>query len=170
MLGLSPEHSVVLLVAALFILGPERLPGAIAAARKIVQNAKNVLAHEQISSKIGPELEQLRKPLGELNQLRSLDPRTALARFVLDPAAVESPAPKPSPTRRAPGVDREAAVDHAGDASWRADVPLGLISGRVLAADHGLFSGEGSDSSASGCGSPVRAASAVATSWTVPST
>ncbi|GLY43450.1 hypothetical protein Amsp01_094730 [Amycolatopsis sp. NBRC 101858] len=110
MLGLSPEHLVVLLVAALFILGPERLPGAIATVRKTVQKAKDALAnaHEQLSSEIGPEFEQLRKPLGELNQLRGLDPRTALTRFVLDPSPIEPPAPEPSPTGRVSGVDMEA--------------------------------------------------------------
>ncbi|RSD13605.1 Sec-independent protein translocase family protein [Amycolatopsis eburnea] len=106
MLGLSPEHLLVLLVAALFILGPERLPGAIATVRRTAQKAKDALAnaHEQISSEIGPEFEQLRKPLGELNQLRNLDPRTALTRFVLDPPST----PELSPSRRAAGVDMEA--------------------------------------------------------------
>ncbi|MGW4529109.1 Sec-independent protein translocase TatB [Amycolatopsis sp. NPDC004378] len=110
MLGLSPEHLLVLLVAALFILGPERLPGAVATVRKTTQKAKDALAnaHEQISSEIGPEFEQLRKPLGELNQLRSLDPRTALTRFVLDPPSAEPPTPTPSPSGRVAGVDMEA--------------------------------------------------------------
>ncbi|MCR6490867.1 Sec-independent protein translocase TatB [Amycolatopsis sp. OK19-0408] len=105
MLGLSPEHLLVLLVAALFILGPERLPGAIATVRRTAQQAKDALAnaHEQISSEIGPEFEQLRKPLGELNQLRNLDPRTALTRFVLDPPPAE-----PAPSTRVAGVDMEA--------------------------------------------------------------
>lgn len=111
MFGLSPEHLLVLLVAALFILGPERLPGAIATVRKTAQRAKDALAnaHEQISSEIGPEFEQLRKPLGELNQLRNLDPRTALTRFVLDsPPAAPVPAPRTEPSTRAAGVDMEA--------------------------------------------------------------
>ncbi|MFI5593596.1 Sec-independent protein translocase TatB [Amycolatopsis sp. NPDC051758] len=110
MLGLSPEHLLVLLVAALFILGPERLPGAIATVRKTAQRAKDALAnaHEQISNEIGPEFEQLRKPLGELNQLRTLDPRTALTRFVLEPSAAEPPTPAPPPAGRVSGVDMEA--------------------------------------------------------------
>ncbi|MET8846042.1 Sec-independent protein translocase TatB [Amycolatopsis sp. NPDC004625] len=98
MLGLSPEHLLVLLVAALFILGPERLPGAIATIRKTAQKAKDALAkaHEQISGEIGPEFEQLRKPLGELGRLRGLDPRQAVSRLLLDTASGEPAAEPPA--------------------------------------------------------------------------
>ncbi|WP_103349890.1 twin-arginine translocase subunit TatB [Amycolatopsis sp. CA-128772] len=118
MLGLSPEHLLVLLDAALFILGPERLPDAIATVRTTAQKAKNGLANahdEQISSEIGPEFEQLREPLGELGRHRGLDPRHAVS-----PAAAGHPArrvttgsPVTSPTTPRPGdgprVDMEAA-------------------------------------------------------------
>ncbi|WP_410574792.1 Sec-independent protein translocase TatB [Amycolatopsis sp. cmx-4-61] len=113
MLGLSPEHVLVLLVAALFILGPERLPGAIAAVRKATQQAKDALAnaHQQIRTEIGPGFAQLRKPLGELNELRSLDPRAAVTWLLLDAPTIEPPATvQPATTQNAggPRVDMEA--------------------------------------------------------------
>lgn len=112
MLGLSPEHLLVLLVAALFILGPERLPCALTTVRKATQKAKDALAnaHQQITDEIGPEFEQLRKPLGELNQLRSLNPRTAVTRLLLDPQPSETVPERPAspPAGQGPKVDMEA--------------------------------------------------------------
>ncbi len=113
MFGLSAEHLLVLLVAALFIIGPERLPGALTTVRKAVVKGKNALGamQQQITDEVGPEFEQLRKPLRELNQLRGMDPRAALTRFVLDPAQTPAPAPAvPAEPRTAKvsGVDMEA--------------------------------------------------------------
>lgn len=112
MFGLSAEHLLVLLVAALFIIGPERLPGALTTVRKAVVKGKNALGamQQQITDEVGPEFEQLRKPLQELNQLRGMDPRTALTRFVLDPAPAEqTSAVSVEPrTAKASGVDMEA--------------------------------------------------------------
>ncbi|WIV59237.1 hypothetical protein [Amycolatopsis nalaikhensis] len=69
---------------------------------------------QQINDEVGPEFEQLRKPLRELNQLRGIDPRTALTRFVLDPAPAEQTPLTTTPlvAQRPPGspasVDMEA--------------------------------------------------------------
>ncbi|WP_326951939.1 MULTISPECIES: Sec-independent protein translocase TatB [unclassified Amycolatopsis] len=113
MFGLSAEHLLVLLVAALFIIGPERLPGALTTVRKAVVKGKNALGamQQQITDEVGPEFEQLRKPLRELNQLRGMDPRAALTRFVLDPAQTPAQAPAEPVvplTAKVSGVDMEA--------------------------------------------------------------
>ncbi|WP_410619669.1 Sec-independent protein translocase TatB [Amycolatopsis sp. cmx-8-4] len=112
MFGLSAEHLLVLLVAALFIIGPERLPGALTTVRKAVMKGKNALGalQQQITDEVGPEFEQLRKPLRELNQLRGMDPRAALTRFVLDPAQtpVEPAVTSVPRTPKVSGVDMEA--------------------------------------------------------------
>ncbi|WP_103355971.1 twin-arginine translocase subunit TatB [Amycolatopsis sp. CA-128772] len=113
MFGLSAEHLLVLLVAALFIIGPERLPGAIATARKAITRAKDALSatQQQITGEVGPEFEQLRKPLQELNRLRGIDPRVTLTRFVLDPPPPTGPPPArpPEPPRAGhTNVDMEA--------------------------------------------------------------
>lgn len=71
---------LVLVIAGLFILGPERLPGA---ARWLGQTIRQVReyatgASNQLRNELGPEFDELRKPLEDLNQLRSFNPRTAI--------------------------------------------------------------------------------------------
>ncbi|QWF76662.1 twin-arginine translocase TatA/TatE family subunit [Amycolatopsis sp. CA-230715] len=84
MFGLSVEHLLILLVAALFILGPERLPEATRwlaqAVRKVREFAAG--AREEVRAGIGPELDELRKPLEDLRSLRDFDPKTALDRYL----------------------------------------------------------------------------------------
>lgn len=66
MFDLSFEKIVVLVMVALFVLGPERLPAAAWLARSIRQ-AKHyaTAAREQLS---GPEFEEFRAPLAELRE------------------------------------------------------------------------------------------------------
>src|SRR5258705_12299448 len=77
---------LVLGFAGLFILGPERLPSAAAwvgrSIRKVREYASG--ARDQLRSEMGPEFDELRKPLQDLQQLRSFDPRRAVARHLFD--------------------------------------------------------------------------------------
>jgi sec-independent protein translocase protein TatB len=77
---------LVLIIAGLFILGPERLPEAAAwlgrNVRKIREYATG--AREQLRSELGPEFDELRKPLEDLRSLRNMDPRRALTQHLLD--------------------------------------------------------------------------------------
>ena len=116
MFGLSLEHLLLLLVAALFILGPERLPES---ARWLAQTVRKIRgfaagAQDQLTSELGPEFQQLRKPLQDLQALRTFDPKTALGRYLLDDAFTNPPAaatagpaatplPRPCRTPLAPG-------------------------------------------------------------------
>jgi len=70
---------LVLIVAGLFILGPERLPGAAAWLGKSIRQVKEYAsgAKEQLRGELGPEFDELRKPLEELRGLRNFNPRTA---------------------------------------------------------------------------------------------
>ncbi|MFC4942376.1 twin-arginine translocase TatA/TatE family subunit [Pseudonocardia sp. GCM10023141] len=94
MFDLSFEKLLVLVVAALFILGPERLPGAAAWLGQTVRKVKEFGsgAQEQIRRELGPEFEEISRPLAELRaplqELRALrDPRAAVMRHLLaDPA------------------------------------------------------------------------------------
>ncbi len=98
MFGLSVEHLLILLVAALFILGPERLPGAASWLARAVRQARDFAsgAHARLETELGPEFHQLRKPLQDLQALRQFDPGAATQRYLLDDAA---PAPaSPSKT------------------------------------------------------------------------
>lgn len=95
MFGLSLEHLVILLGAGLFILGPERLPESARWLAQAIRKARGFAAgaQEQLKSELGPEFQQLRKPLQDLQALRSFDPKTSLRRYLLEDAFAEPPAP-----------------------------------------------------------------------------
>ncbi len=99
MFDLSIEKIVVLLLVALFVLGPERLPAAAAWLGRTIRQLKTYLAgaNEHVRSELGPEFDEIRKPLeelrGPLHDLRALRyPRTTLTRALFDLA------PPPTPT------------------------------------------------------------------------
>ncbi|KAA0022573.1 Sec-independent protein translocase protein TatB [Antrihabitans cavernicola] len=77
---------MVLLVAALVILGPERLPGAVMWTTKTLRQVRNYAsgATQQLKDELGPEFEDLRKPLSDLNQLRGMTPRSMITKHLLD--------------------------------------------------------------------------------------
>ncbi|QNG18079.1 Sec-independent protein translocase subunit TatB [Rhodococcus triatomae] len=77
---------MVLLIAALVILGPERLPGAISWVSKSLRQVRDYAtgATQQLKDELGPEFDDLRKPLSELNQLRGMSPRAAITKHLLD--------------------------------------------------------------------------------------
>jgi len=85
---------LVLIVAGLFILGPERLPSAAAWLGRSIRQVKEYAsgAREQLRGELGPEFDELRKPLDELRGLRDLNPRTVAKRALWD----DDPAPKPN--------------------------------------------------------------------------
>jgi sec-independent protein translocase protein TatB len=105
---------LVLIVAGLFILGPERLPSAAAWVGRTVRQVKEYAsgAREQLRGEFGPEFDELRKPLEELRSLRDLNPRTAVQRSLFDDSPpVEKPnghAPGPSLTKPTPPRAPEA--------------------------------------------------------------
>lgn len=77
---------LVLVLAGLIILGPERLPGAIRWTSGAVRQAREYLsgATSQLREDLGPEFEDLREPLSELQKLRGMTPRAALTKHLLD--------------------------------------------------------------------------------------
>lgn len=77
---------LVLVVAGLFILGPERLPGAAAWLGRTIRQVKEYAggARDQIRNELGPEFDELRKPLEELRGLRDFNPRSAVQRHLFD--------------------------------------------------------------------------------------
>ena len=86
---------VVLIVAGLFILGPERLPSAAAWAGRAIRQVRDYAtgAREQLRGELGPEFDELRKPLEELRGLRNFNPRTVVQRTLFDD---DPPEPKPN--------------------------------------------------------------------------
>jgi sec-independent protein translocase protein TatB len=106
------EHILILLIVGLLVLGPERLPGAIRWSTNALRQARDYIsgATSDLRSELGPEFDNLREPLSELQKLRGMSPRAALTKHLLDgddsllTGRFDSPAePRPStpPTLRA---------------------------------------------------------------------
>lgn len=76
---------LVIAVAGLFVLGPERLPGAAAWLGRAIHQAKDFAAGAgaQIREEMGPDFDELRRPVAELNRLRSRNPRAAALDMLL---------------------------------------------------------------------------------------
>jgi len=77
---------MVLLIAALVILGPERLPGAVSWVTKSIRQVRDYAsgASQQLKDELGPEFDDLRKPLADLNELRGMTPRAVITKHLLD--------------------------------------------------------------------------------------
>lgn len=77
---------LVLVVAGLFILGPERLPEAAAWLGRTIRQVREYAtgARDQLRNELGPEFDELRKPLDELRGLRDLHPRSMVTKHLFD--------------------------------------------------------------------------------------
>ncbi|HWF68224.1 MAG TPA: Sec-independent protein translocase protein TatB [Mycobacterium sp.] len=77
---------LVLVVVGLVVLGPERLPGAIRWTATALRQARDYLSGmtAQLREDIGPEFDDLREPLSELQKLRGMTPRAALTKHLFD--------------------------------------------------------------------------------------
>lgn len=76
----------LLFIVGLVLIGPERLPQLITDFRAMVLAARNAIddARQSITGELGEDFDELRKPLGELGDLRKLNPRTAITRTLFD--------------------------------------------------------------------------------------
>ncbi|MBI2702729.1 MAG: twin-arginine translocase subunit TatB [Mycobacterium sp.] len=112
---------LVLVVVGLVVLGPERLPGAIRWTAGALRQARDYLSgvSNQLREDMGPEFDDIRGQLSELQKLRGMTPRAALTKHLLDgddsiftgnfdapasdkpesPARPEPPAPPAAPDR-----------------------------------------------------------------------
>ncbi|MFT4041858.1 MAG: Sec-independent protein translocase protein TatB [Gordonia sp. (in: high G+C Gram-positive bacteria)] len=77
---------LVLLAAGLIILGPERLPGAVSWTMQSVRKVRDYAtgATDQLKNELGPEFEDLRKPLSDLNELRGMTPKALITKHLFD--------------------------------------------------------------------------------------
>ena len=79
---------LILIVAGLLILGPERLPSAAAWLGRTVRQIREFAngAREQLRNELGPEFDELRQPLEDLRGFnpRGLTPRSALTRHLFE--------------------------------------------------------------------------------------
>jgi sec-independent protein translocase protein TatB len=84
--NLGWSEMLVLVVIGLVVLGPERLPGAIRWTSNALRQMRDYVngATHQLREDLGPEFEDLREPLTELNKLRGMTPRAAITKHLLD--------------------------------------------------------------------------------------
>lgn len=77
---------MVLIVAGLFIIGPERLPEAAAWLGRTMRKVREFAtgAREKLRDEMGSDFDELRKPLEDLRSLRSMGPRKAITSHLLD--------------------------------------------------------------------------------------
>ena len=77
---------LVLVVVGLVVLGPERLPGAIRWSADALRQARDYVsgATKNLRDELGPDFDDLREPLAELQKLRGISPRAALTKHLLD--------------------------------------------------------------------------------------
>lgn len=124
---------LILVIAGLVILGPERLPGAIRWTTGALRQARDYIsgATSQLREDLGPEFEDLREPLSELNKLRGMTPRAALTKHLLDgddslftgkfdgPAdkPLSSPAPTPRDAQESPDAPTAPDTPRSPDAA-----------------------------------------------------
>jgi len=80
------SEMLILLVAALVILGPERLPGAVRWTTRSLRQVRDYAsgATAQLKEELGPEFDDLRKPLADLNELRGMSPRAVVTKHLLN--------------------------------------------------------------------------------------
>ncbi|MEE3067519.1 MAG: Sec-independent protein translocase protein TatB [Actinomycetota bacterium] len=122
---------LVLVVVGLVILGPERLPGAIRWASTALRQARDYLSGvtSQLREDIGPEFDDLRGPLSELQKLRGMSPRAALTKHLLDgddslfTGNFERPVKgtPPQPSAEGPNGSPTFGVGHHGPAPFDSD-------------------------------------------------
>lgn len=102
---------LILVVAGLFIFGPERLPTAAAWLGRTVRQVREYAtgAREQLRSELGPEFDELRKPLEDLRGIRDLNPRRMATRHLFEDLDSE-PDYKPNGYATPPGRGTTAST------------------------------------------------------------
>lgn len=77
---------LVLIVAALVILGPERLPGAISWVMQSIRKVRDYAtgASKDLQEQMGTDFESIREPLQQLNELRQMTPKTLVTKTLFD--------------------------------------------------------------------------------------
>lgn len=104
---------LILVVAGLFILGPERLPDAAAWLGRNVRKVREYAtgARDQLRNEMGDDFDELRKPLQDLQQLRNFDPRRAVTRHLFDEVDTPNGGTKPNGHTPAPTTQTPTRED-----------------------------------------------------------
>jgi len=119
MFGLSTEKFVILVIIALFVLGPERLPHYAAQLAKLVKQLRRMVdgAKNQLASEMGDEFNDV--------DWRKLDPRQYDPRRIIRDALIEDPVRPVGPAPKTFNSDDLSAAAVAASAP-AAQVALGV--------------------------------------------
>jgi sec-independent protein translocase protein TatB len=76
----------LLVVIGLVVLGPERLPEAIRWSTGTIRKVREYLsgATRELREEFGPEFDDLRQPIDQLQKLRGMTPKAAITKHLLD--------------------------------------------------------------------------------------
>ena|SRR5690348_5839969 len=114
MFNIGPMELLVLALVGMIVLGPERLPGIIKDATRMLRQLRDMAtgARNQLKNELGPEFSDI--DLQALRDLRALNPRTAITRAIMGdddemaaasttaaPTATAPAEPTPAPARPA---------------------------------------------------------------------
>ena len=114
---------LVILAAALIILGPERLPGAISWSMQSLRKVRDYAtgASGQLRDELGTDFETFREPIAQLNELRQMSPKSVVTKHLLggDSSAVD----ELGRTVRETGQSVRDSLDVSGTSSVRASEP-----------------------------------------------
>lgn len=116
-MGLTFDKILVILVIAMFVLGPERLPGYAKKLGELVRNIKRMAdgAKDRLRDEMGPEFDDV--------DWKQLDPRQYDPRRIIRDALVEDEREARAEARRARVAEanaaRRAAREQAHDAEGR---------------------------------------------------
>lgn len=135
MFGINGGEFIILLVIAVLVIGPERLPGYAEQLAGIVRKTKTFMADTKVkvSEELGPEM-------GEVDWAQ-LDPRRYDPRRIVRDALLEDTILDPRVKAKAAGSASAAAglaaAGHAGAAASGTAVPGGAASGTATAGGVG---------------------------------
>ncbi|MBN9612792.1 MAG: twin-arginine translocase TatA/TatE family subunit [Actinobacteria bacterium] len=108
-MGLTFDKILVILVIALFVLGPERLPGYAKKLGELVRNLKHLAdgAKDRLRDEMGPDFDEV--------DWKQLDPRQYDPRRIIRDALLED-------EREADAAARQARLAEAADGETRVSV------------------------------------------------
>ncbi|GAA2008192.1 hypothetical protein [Microbacterium ulmi] len=109
MLGISIDKIVIILAAAVFLLGPERLPGLASRAAQVIRRLRELAdkTTEEVRRDLGDDYEQI--------DWRRLDPRQYDPRLIIRNALLDDSPPAPYGDRRDAGPATPAQDVGSGD-------------------------------------------------------
>ena len=116
MAGVNGWEFIAIIVLAVVILGPERLPEYAAKLGRLVRQARAMAegAKGQLREQMGPEFDDI-----DWRQYdpRQYDPRRIVREALLDPTPAEADGSSPTYTRRAGGYDTSKPTPYDDDAT-----------------------------------------------------